>query len=110
MAPLYWEARRDVWLRGTKEHDDGTLQVGAGGVSRRDALRHHRQLGYTLTVDTPVEEGGENAGFSPIELLLLGLAGCTGMDVISILKKSAGGDGLRGQRPRHAPRRAPDDL
>ncbi len=43
--------------------------------------------GHTLTVDTPVEEGGENAGFSPIELLLLGLAGCTGMDVISILKK-----------------------
>jgi putative redox protein len=43
--------------------------------------------GHTLTVDTPEEEGGANAGFSPIELLLLGLAGCTGMDVISILKK-----------------------
>lgn len=43
--------------------------------------------GHSLTVDVAEDEGGENAGFSPIELLLLGLAGCTGMDVISILKK-----------------------
>ena len=43
--------------------------------------------GHSLVVDTSEDEGGENAGFSPIELLLLGLAGCTGMDVISILKK-----------------------
>jgi putative redox protein len=31
--------------------------------------------------------GGENDGFKPIELLLVGLAGCTAMDVISILQK-----------------------
>lgn len=43
--------------------------------------------GHSLVVDVSEDEGGENAGFSPIELLLLGLAGCTGMDVISILKK-----------------------
>jgi putative redox protein len=43
--------------------------------------------GHTLTVDTTADEGGENAGFSPMELLVVGLAGCTGMDVISILKK-----------------------
>lgn len=29
----------------------------------------------------------QNAGFRPMELLLIGLAGCTGMDVISILRK-----------------------
>ncbi|MBI4770158.1 MAG: OsmC family protein [Chloroflexi bacterium] len=31
--------------------------------------------------------GGEEPGFSPMELVLVGLAGCTAMDVISILQK-----------------------
>ncbi len=39
--------------------------------------------GHTIVVDTPEE----NAGASPMELLLVALAGCTGMDVISILRK-----------------------
>lgn len=43
--------------------------------------------GFTLPIDTSVESGGENHGFRPMELLLIGLAGCTGMDVISILQK-----------------------
>lgn len=33
------------------------------------------------------EVGGDNDGFRPIELIAIGLAGCTAMDVISILKK-----------------------
>jgi putative redox protein len=43
--------------------------------------------GFTLPLDSSVEHGGENSGFRPIELFLVGLAGCTGMDVISILEK-----------------------
>lgn len=43
--------------------------------------------GLTLPLDTSVESGGSNSGFRPMELLLVGLAGCTGMDVISILQK-----------------------
>lgn len=43
--------------------------------------------GFTLPLDTTVEQGGQDSGFRPMELLLVGLAGCTGMDVISILKK-----------------------
>ena len=43
--------------------------------------------GFSLPLDTSVESGGEGEGFRPMELLLLGLAGCTGMDVISILQK-----------------------
>jgi putative redox protein len=42
--------------------------------------------GLTVSLDTPAEEGG-GSGFSPMELLLVSLAGCTAMDVISILKK-----------------------
>ena len=43
--------------------------------------------GHTITLDVPAEEGGENQGPTPMELLLMSLAGCTGMDVISILRK-----------------------
>jgi putative redox protein len=42
--------------------------------------------GFTVSLDTIAEEGG-GSGFSPMELLLVSLAGCTAMDVISILKK-----------------------
>lgn len=43
--------------------------------------------GFTLPIGTSSESGGDNDGFRPMELLLVGLAGCTGMDVISILEK-----------------------
>ena len=43
--------------------------------------------GFKLPMDTSTESGGEDNGFRPMELLLVGLAGCTAMDVISILKK-----------------------
>jgi putative redox protein len=43
--------------------------------------------GFHLPLDTAKEQGGEENGFRPMELLLVGRAGCTAMDVISILKK-----------------------
>jgi putative redox protein len=43
--------------------------------------------GFTLDMDGAPGSGGEGAGFRPMEMLLVGLAGCTGMDVISILRK-----------------------
>ena len=43
--------------------------------------------GFTVPLDTDPKSGGENEGFRPTELLLVGLAGCTAMDVISILQK-----------------------
>ncbi len=43
--------------------------------------------GFSVPMDSSVEHGGENSGFRPTELLLVSLAGCTGMDVISILEK-----------------------
>jgi len=44
-------------------------------------------LGHTIKIDTSPETGGENFGARPMQLLLMGLAGCSGIDVISILKK-----------------------
>jgi putative redox protein len=43
--------------------------------------------GHTLLTDAPTEAGGENSGPGPKKLQLAALAGCTGMDVVSILKK-----------------------
>lgn len=43
--------------------------------------------GFELPLGTEPEMGGDNDGFRPIELLAIGLAGCTAMDVISILQK-----------------------
>jgi putative redox protein len=43
--------------------------------------------GFTLPLGTRKEGGGDGDGFSPMELLLVALAGCTAMDVISILEK-----------------------
>ena len=42
---------------------------------------------HWVTMDGPEDFGGSNAGIRPKELLLLGLGGCTGSDVISILSK-----------------------
>lgn len=43
--------------------------------------------GYTLPLDGKKEVGGSDGGFLPMEMFVIGLAGCTGMDVISILEK-----------------------
>ena len=43
--------------------------------------------GHSLILDADDEAGGKNAGFRPMELLLVGFGGCSGMDVISILRK-----------------------
>ena len=43
--------------------------------------------GLSLDLDAYPEVGGTGSGFSPMEILALGLGGCTGMDVISILRK-----------------------
>ncbi len=43
--------------------------------------------GHALTMDADDASGGRNKGFRPMELLLVAFGGCTGMDVISILRK-----------------------
>jgi len=43
--------------------------------------------GHKIVVDAYPEFGGENKGPSPKPLVLTSLSGCTGMDVVSLLKK-----------------------
>jgi putative redox protein len=42
---------------------------------------------YRIVLDAAAEVGGENKGPRPKPLLMVSLAGCTGMDVVSILEK-----------------------
>ena len=43
--------------------------------------------GHALIMDGPEDLGGKNLGVRPMEMLLLGMGGCTTVDVISTLKK-----------------------
>ena len=54
---------------------DGMLMVGQS------------DSGHAIVMDGPPEIGGENLGVRPMEMLLLGMTGCTVIDVISTLKK-----------------------
>jgi putative redox protein len=42
---------------------------------------------FTVPLDAEPSVGGENNGFEPMELIAIGLAGCTALDTISILQK-----------------------
>ena len=42
---------------------------------------------FLVPMDADKSVGGQDMGFRPLQLLAIGLVGCTGMDVISILKK-----------------------
>ena len=54
---------------------DGMLMVGKS------------HSGHSITMDGPPEIGGNNLGVRPMEMLLLGVAGCTMIDVVTTLKK-----------------------
>lgn len=43
--------------------------------------------GFEVPLDSDPSVGGADSGFRPLELLAIGLAGCTAMDVISIIRK-----------------------
>lgn len=54
---------------------DGLQFVGQSGT------------GHAIVMDGDPEVGGSNTGMRPMELLLVGLGGCSGMDVASVLRK-----------------------
>ncbi|WP_018862655.1 MULTISPECIES: OsmC family protein [unclassified Thioalkalivibrio] len=43
--------------------------------------------GHAIVMDGPPDAGGRNLGARPMEMLLLGLGGCTSFDVVAMLKK-----------------------
>ena len=51
------------------------------------AFTGHNEDGFIVSMDGEPAVGGEGKGFEPMELIAIGLAGCTAMDTISILQK-----------------------
>jgi putative redox protein len=55
----------------------------------------HPDYGFTVTdannhstfIDIPVEQGGNGSGLRPMQTVLAALCGCSGVDIVSILKK-----------------------
>jgi len=54
---------------------------GDYGFEAKDAM------GHSIKMDTSPENGGINFGVRPMQVLLMGLGGCSGIDIVSILKK-----------------------
>lgn len=63
-------------MKATVKWVDGAQFVGESGS------------GHSVIMDGPEDHGGRNMGVRPMEMLLLGLGGCSNFDVLSILKKS----------------------
>ncbi|HVM88057.1 MAG TPA: OsmC family protein [Puia sp.] len=62
-------------------HIEVTRINGDYGFEAKDSA------GHTVRMDTSPETGGNNFGVRPMQMLLMGLGGCSGIDIVSILKK-----------------------
>ena len=51
------------------------------------AFESDNPSGHTIKIDVDAENGGENSGLRPKALILSSLAGCSGLDVASLMKK-----------------------
>lgn len=60
-----------------------------GSVTLQDGMHFTgtTNSNFTIFLDAKAEVGGQGKGSQPLELMLISLIGCTGMDVISILRK-----------------------
>ena len=45
------------------------------------------ESGHSVVMDGPPESGGRNLGVRPMEMVLLGMGGCTAFDVVMILQR-----------------------
>lgn len=63
-------------LKASVKWVDGAEFVGESGS------------GHSVVLDGPPDHGGRNVGMRPMEMLLLGVGGCSAIDVMGILQKS----------------------
>src|SRR3954453_19742958 len=73
------------------------------------AFRATADSGHAILFDARADHGGDDRGPSPMEALLMALGGCTGMDVLSMLRKmrqdvTAYTVRLHAERPEEHPR------
>ncbi len=67
--------------------EENMMRIQATWVEGMQFVAFGEASGATAPIDTAHADGSPRRGASPMELLLMGVAGCTGMDVISVLAK-----------------------
>ena len=63
------------------------IRIEVSRVSGDYGFEARDGYGHTVRLDNSPEHGGQNFGVRPMQSLLMGLGGCAGIDVVSILKK-----------------------
>jgi putative redox protein len=63
------------------------VRISLKRVDDAFAMEAKDESGHTTLIDVAESTGGHNKGFRPMQTLLMGLGGCSGVDIISILKK-----------------------
>ena len=63
------------------------MKVTLNRVNDAFHFKLKNERGHVVDVDSRAEFGGSDLGASPMELVLMGVAGCSAIDMISILKK-----------------------
>lgn len=53
---------------------------------KKDSTFETQLDGHTVSIDTSKEDGGTDSGVRPKALMLVAMAGCSGVDVISLFK------------------------
>jgi putative redox protein len=63
------------------------IKIEVNRVDDAYAFEGKDSSGHTARIDGAMEIGGHNSGIRPMQLLLMSLGGCSGIDIVSILKK-----------------------
>ena len=63
------------------------IRIDVDRVTNEYGFEAKDAYGHRVLIDTSPETGGKNFGVRPMQLLLMGLGGCSGIDIVSILKK-----------------------
>ncbi|MEP6749033.1 MAG: OsmC family protein [Bacteroidota bacterium] len=63
------------------------IQIDINRVNGDYGFEAKDAAGHIVKMDTSPEGGGNNFGVRPMQMLLMGLGGCSGIDIVSILKK-----------------------
>jgi putative redox protein len=63
------------------------VHVEVNRVSNDFGFEGRDENGHRVTMDSSPETGGTNSGFRPMQMLLAALGSCSGIDIVSILKK-----------------------
>lgn len=63
------------------------MKVSLDRVNKKFHFKVKNERGYEVDLDKRAVQGGDDMGASPMELLLMGVAGCSGIDLIGILQK-----------------------